>query len=490
VQAQVIKRLGLCLTDFPWLRTLHSAAFRLLELRRTQILANERWAEFSKRHGYRLTDVASHVDDAPSELPWRTPDDAVRSAYSWGRSRRLDVKQTLARCSVARRLSASALRLFWQRLDAFKAEHELFDFPDLLDAVLDRGLRPNIDVLFVDEAQDLSPQQIAVVESWFPACSRVYVAGDEDQAVYGFQGADPSWLLRLAQRGRLEVLRQSYRVPVAVHALAIRIISQNKARVVKEYAPRSAIGRVRFLDEHAALTAVDGERATFVLARNRIYLARWARELRARALPFIVEGRGGVSPLSNERQRKAVEVALRLERGLDDRARLTAASVEALLAHVPSGSGLVPRGAKTRAREARRAGHTFTGTELRADLGLAGLLAALRRGGGLALLTGLSEQDRSYFEAIVARYGGLPEPRVMLTTMHGAKGREADVVVVLPDMTRLTADELCGSGSGREAENRVFYVAVTRAREELIIVRPRGRRRYEFPSLRFEEGRL
>lgn len=492
VQDQVVERLGLSLTDLPWLRTLHSAAFRLLELRKDQVLADERWGEFAKRHGYRLSDVpgASDVEDAPSELPWRTPDDAVRAVYSWGRSRCLGADQTLARCRPGRAVSASALRLFWKRLDAFKAEHEVFDFPDLLDAVLDRGLRPDIDVLFIDEAQDLSPQQVAVVESWFPRCARVHVAGDEDQAVYVFQGADPGWLLDLANRGELERLHQSRRVPAAVHAMATRIIGQNKARLPKDYLPRPAIGSVRFLDERAALAAIDGERSTFVLARNRLYLGRWARELMARGVPFLVEGRGGVSPLSEGRSRTAVELVLRLGQGVADHERVTAAELDALLALVSGASGLVPRGAKTRAREARRARSIFTGAELRAELGLTALLDALTGGSGLGLLSGLRAKDRRYFEALIARHGALPKPRVTLTSMHGAKGREAELVVVLPDLARSTARELLGGAAGREAENRVFYVAVTRAIEDLIVVAPRGRRHYAFPSFHFEEGRL
>jgi superfamily I DNA/RNA helicase len=78
----------------------------------------------------------------------------------------------------------------------------------------------------------------------------------------------------------------------------------------------------------------------------------------------------------------------------------------------------------------------------------------------------------------------------VLTSVHGAKGREADLVVLLPDLTRSTARGLQRTAAGREAENRVFYVAATRAREDLVIVAPRGRRHYVFPSFRFEEGRL
>jgi DNA helicase II / ATP-dependent DNA helicase PcrA len=44
-------------------------------------------------------------------------------------------------------------------------------------------------VLFVDEFQDVSPLQFALYELWARTHERVYVAGDDDQTIYGFQGA-------------------------------------------------------------------------------------------------------------------------------------------------------------------------------------------------------------------------------------------------------------------------------------------------------------
>ncbi|RKY19799.1 MAG: hypothetical protein DRQ55_09710 [Planctomycetota bacterium] len=492
VQEQVVEKLGLRLGSFPWIRTLHSTAYRLLGIHHDQILANDRWMEFCERHGYLLSGMlgASDLDGAPREMPTQTPDDIVRTAYSWGRSRGLDVDRTLALCPAEQGLSASGLRLFWRRLDAFKAEHGLYDFPDLLEAVLQRRLHPDVQVLFVDEAQDLSPQQIAVIESWFPHCDRVYVAGDEDQTIYEFQGADPTWLLDLSRRADVETLRQSYRVPAAVHAMAGGIIQQNRQRIPKEYRPRPAIGDVRFLSESAALAAVDGDRSTFVLARNRHYLRRWAQDLLNRAVPFLVEGRGGVSPLSKGRLRTAVDLALRLRQSPCEDDRINAGDLDALLTQVPASSGLVPRGVKTQVREAKRLEIVFTVSELREDLGLNSLLDAMRRAKGLELLQGIPTRFREYFEALVKRHGELPEPCVTLTSIHGAKGREADLVVVLPDLTRTTSRAMLAGTAGREAENRVFYVAVTRAREEVVLVAPRGRRHYPFPSYRFEGGQL
>ena len=115
----------------------------------------------------------------------------------------------------------------------------------MLEQVLLAGLCPNVDMLIVDEAQDLSPLQIAVVEQWAERCSKVYVAGDDDQAIYQFQGGEPRWLLSLSRETeKVDVLRQSFRIPRRVHDIATAIISENRERVEKVYDSRDEAGFV------------------------------------------------------------------------------------------------------------------------------------------------------------------------------------------------------------------------------------------------------
>jgi DNA helicase-2/ATP-dependent DNA helicase PcrA len=43
----------------------------------------------------------------------------------------------------------------------------------------------------LDEAQDFSDQQWALVESWLPYVDQLVLAGDDDQAIYKWSGANP-----------------------------------------------------------------------------------------------------------------------------------------------------------------------------------------------------------------------------------------------------------------------------------------------------------
>ena len=63
------------------------------------------------------------------------------------------------------------MQLLKDRLVDWKHEHELMDFSDLIERCIWADLAPQASVLFVDEAQDLSPLQIAAVEMWAkPRC--------------------------------------------------------------------------------------------------------------------------------------------------------------------------------------------------------------------------------------------------------------------------------------------------------------------------------
>jgi superfamily I DNA/RNA helicase len=89
----------------------------------------------------------------------------------------------------------------------------------------------------------------------------------------------------------------------------------------------------------------------------------------------------------------------------------------------------------------------------------------------------MSLQDVAYIRA--ARRRGenlLAPPRIRLSTIHGMKGGEAQRVVLLTDMAARTHEE---ARRWPEDESRVWYVAATRAREELHIVAPRTNRFYD-----------
>lgn len=69
------------------------------------------------------------------------------------------------------------------------------------------------------------------------------------------------------------------------------------------------------------------------------------------------------------------------------------------------------------------------------------------------------------------------EAPINISTIHTVKGDEADVVVLMSDISKAVASQL---DVDEDSEHRVFYVAVTRAKEKLIIVQPQTRLYYPY----------
>ncbi|MFR9732147.1 ATP-dependent helicase [Saccharopolyspora sp. MS10] len=106
-----------------------------------------------------------------------------------------------------------AAELVAQALLAFDTD------PRLLAAERDR-----VRYLIVDDAQHLDPQQHALISRLGGSAREFLLAGDPDQAVFSFRGAEPALLAR-AEPDRTEVLTTGRRMSPAVHAAVGRLVA-------------------------------------------------------------------------------------------------------------------------------------------------------------------------------------------------------------------------------------------------------------------------
>ena len=151
----------------------------------------------------------------------------------------------------------------------YKNERNLFDYTDMISEYNKQKPNPNLDVLIVDEAQDLSFIQWEMVKNMQGQVDRVYIAGDDDQAIFKWSGAQPEFLINLP--GKREILNQSYRVPIAVHSVANRLINRIDNRVEKDYKPKVASG---FLERHIhRFDSVDLKHGSWLLLGRTNYIA-------------------------------------------------------------------------------------------------------------------------------------------------------------------------------------------------------------------------
>lgn len=123
---------------------------------------------------------------------------------------------------------AAARKLF----DAVLADPRC-DFDDMLYRAVRDGLNlPKFDFVFVDEAQDTNPIQLAILAKIMSPGARLIAVGDSAQAIYGFRGASSGALEKLGQRFACVTLPLSitYRCPVQVVEYAKQWVPHIEAR--------------------------------------------------------------------------------------------------------------------------------------------------------------------------------------------------------------------------------------------------------------------
>lgn len=447
-----------------WFRTIHSTAFHLLQAKPDQMMGPKEWAEFGARYGYEISGQ-SYRDDEDPDVMLQTEDDRKLAANAWGRSRMLDAEETATMNPF--NVDHDDYLQFHAQYNRFRDDAQRYDFHDLLEKALHLDARPPVRVAFIDEAQDLSPLQVALAEKWFEPCMRVYVGGDDDQAIMGFQGGDPHWLLSLSRRcGSVTVLDRSHRIPYSVHEVATSIITRNKQRVWKPYRPRADLGEVVIAPGiEKAISLIDEKESTFILSRNWTFLKTVAAELRDQGIAFKVERHQSWGSLGKMSEVLAVKGI----RDLSMDRRISPRMFQKILDQIPTTKkdGVLPRGYKKRAKE----NDERIDLEALREWGLTRLVDAIREF-GTGVLVKMKSERRDEIDRLLNKYHGeLPTPQIICTSMHASKGREADTVIVIPNMSRASSIALMdGSQEERESEYRVAYVAVTRARRRLILV--------------------
>jgi len=84
----------------------------------------------------------------------------------------------------------------------------------------------------------------------------------------------------------------------------------------------------------------------------------------------------------------------------------------------------------------------------------------------------LDVETENYIRNMLANKEKITQtPRITLSTIHGAKGGEADNVLLLPDITKSALDH---NDINPDELHRLFYVAVTRAKKSLHILEPKN----------------
>ena len=374
---------------------------------------------------------------------------------------------------------------FYKRWIAFKRENEYIDFCDMIENVYFDKICPPYDIAYIDEGQDLTPLEMAVVRMWGEQMKFYTIAADDDQTIFGFKGCTPQALLHYEiPMENKTILTQSYRVPRVIQKLASSYIKQVQVREPKEYKPKDAEGEIirldtGFKDEMSIVDDAEkyiqaGKTVMFLTACSYM-LTGITSELRRRVMPFYNPYRksnGAWNPLS-------------CGNGISATQRLLAFLKDEWTNNDIYMWGTVLRSKDAVLHGAKKNLEKFNGdmdekfNMNRLDLYFTSeALESIKARDVIWYYNNLlvaKQLSMQYSVRILRKYGKqklTESPQIIIGTIHSVKGGEADVVYLFPDISVRAAREQELSYDKRDDTIRQFYVGMTRAKETLILCEP------------------
>ena len=444
-------RFKLVKKDLPYFRTLHSLAFLQAGLSHNQIITEEKYQEIADwlKIGKFFTQK-SVLDQGPyKDFGYG---DKFLEIINIARILQQPLRQVYNDSTVPLKTDWARVDYVARGLQHWKTTYGFFDYTDMLETFIQRKLAPKLEVVFIDEAQDLSPIQWKMVALLEQNCKTCFVAGDDDQAIFRYAGADVQRFVAL--QGDVTLLDQSYRIPVSHHELSHKIIQRVVGRRQKPFLPKTEQGEI-FWHRHSE--EVDLTRGDWLLlSRTTRGAKQIEEEVRRRGHLYNYKGSKSID--------SRVLEAVRLWESLRAGERLTAGQVRTVYKQM-SFNSQITYGSKTMPNG--KEGVLYGLQDLKNEHGL---LHNLPWDSGLGKI---SEKDKSYIKACLRKGESLTEnPRIRISTIHSAKGAQATHVLLLTDNITRPYSMWRKTDYFDEDEARVFYVGLTRAMSTLHLVHP------------------
>ncbi len=343
-------------------------------------------------------------------------------------------------------LERDKLRIIANEIERYKKEYNLIDFNDMILKFIKSDKSPNFDVVFIDEAQDLSLMQWDMAKTIWNKTEDSFIAGDDDQAIFRWAGADVDSFI--AQKGLMMPLQQSHRIPAKVHNVAMGIINKIRNRIDKTWKPKVHEGSLSRYDEFEQIDMSNGE--WLVLARTKYMLNDLEESL-------YRDGRYYVNKFKRTKE-KELHYAAQDWENLRKGQPLAYKEVERIYSYMKDNTD------KNKLKGMLKDG-SYNIDTLKKDYGLKVDTPWFEA------FDDAPSRDVNYLRKMRKNGEKLNEaPRITLSTIHGAKGGESQNVVLLTDLSENT---MKAYERNADDENRLFYVGATRTKEHLHIISPK-----------------
>jgi len=413
-----------------YFRTIHSFAFDQLDLNTKKVMQPSDYEKIGKQLNIRVKYYDKYNREEIFYLNNDSPyfqmigramnrDITIREEYDRNEHNRKEIKRF------------SILKNIDDNLKEYKRVKEKLDFNDMINQLIDKEDLPRFKVIFIDEAQDLSPLQWKLFDKLKEYADDIYLAGDDDQAIFAWAGADVNRFIN--EPAKETVLKYSKRISRAVQEQSMvpltNIIGQRK---LKQYYPRDYEGiseRINNLDQ------VDLTKGKWLIQTRTISrLNRMTKELRKRNLYYETN------------------------KGKSFKVRIYNASVN---------YNSWCRGIELEEKEIKDIVE-FTGLQQEQWDKNINWFDAFKE---------TDYKEREYIKHLLDNGENLDEEaRIQVSTIHAAKGGEEDNIILCLDMGDKIKKAIKKSQDKHDEEHRVWYVGSTRTRNNLYKLKARLKR--------------
>lgn len=420
--------------DFKYFKTLHALAYNIIGLRRNEVMTTKHFKEFGTQHGW---EFSQHYELGERPILAGKIGDQLLALYQMSKANNRTMIEEYEYGTQYCEFEKTVARDFDHHLQLFKDFNGLMDFSDFLNHVHNPI---DVDLFIIDEAQDLTPQQWELAKRLAKTAKKIIIAGDDDQAIFTWAGADVRRFLGL--NAPKEFLPQSYRLAKSIFDVCTGISGRITERFDKEFKPRAELGQVTFLPTDVP-DHVDVRTGIWLcLGRHRSQLPGLEKMARQSGRTYF----------------------------LDDVSILQSPIFQAVIRYEAMRRG-----------EAQEVRHLETIAKHIRDFTLPKNLAGKLhydeikwpwqgKPDWMDALKLISPDDQEYIRSIKRNGHSLTDtPTVRITTVHGSKGAEADNVLLMTNTHRRVR---MAARQFPDDERRVWYVGCSRARNHLVLAGP------------------
>ena len=411
--------------DIRYFQTLHSLAFNTLGLKEENVMQELNYKVIGETCGIQIKYASYETNN------WNgifSSDSEYLSMINLARVREISVMDQLDRNEHLSRIERDKLDAIEQEINSYKKVFGLIDFTDMIQKFLDKGVSPKFDVIFVDEAQDLSLIQWSMIKKIEKDTNcDVWVAGDDDQAIFGWAGADVDSFINWEAQ---EIpLKQSERVPTIIQKKALDVIDRiQENRIDIEYFPKAESGEIF---ERYKLSDIDMSKGDWlILTRTKSLLKPVITFLKKKGFFFNTAQGNSIG--------KSLYEDIQNWSKLQKKIELPEIQVQRIRERIEGSMNLSLK--------------------------------------WYDVFNKLTDSQITYMKLLLLN-GENPteDARIKVSTIHGAKGGEATNVVLFLNETANTIKGAKKSAAKQDEEYRVWYVGITRTMKNLYLIKSQNK---------------